>query len=95
MASRPPDAAAPVPGDPLERDLAEVEREIGELRRINTSQRMDLAEQIAALERRAEHLSEEIARNPSPWQTVQLARHPTPTRSRRAAAVRSRARSRA
>ena len=75
MASRPPDAAAPVPGDPLERDLAEVEREIGELRRINTSQRMDLAEQIAALERRAEHLSEEIARNPSPWQTVQLARH--------------------
>ena len=75
MSSRPPDLAGPAPGDPLERDLAEVEREIGELRRITTARRMDLGDQIAALELRADHLREEITRHPSPWQTVQLARH--------------------
>ena len=82
MAARPPDpthAPGPegsAPDSALERDLAEVERELRELRRITTTQRMDLAAQITALEARAEQLREEIARNPSPWQTVQLARHP-------------------
>ncbi len=82
MAARPPDPThmpSPEGGAPesaLERDLAEVERELRELRRITTTQRMDLAAQITALEARAEQLREEIARNPSPWQTVQLARHP-------------------
>ncbi len=75
MSSRPPDLAGPAPSDPTERDLAEVEREIGELRRITTAQRLDLVDQIAALELRAEGLREEIARHPSPWQQVQLARH--------------------
>lgn len=37
--------------------------------------KVDLASQIATLETRAEELREAIARNPSPWQTVQLARH--------------------
>jgi acetyl-CoA carboxylase carboxyl transferase subunit alpha len=62
------------PAEILERDLAEVEREIHELRRITTAQRMDLASQISALEARAVGLREAIARDPSPWQTVQLAR---------------------
>ncbi len=75
MSSRPPDLTGPAPSDPSERDLADVEREIGELRRITTAQRLDLAEQISALELRAEGLREEIARHPSPWQRVQLARH--------------------
>jgi acetyl-CoA carboxylase carboxyl transferase subunit alpha len=80
MSHRPPDLAAPdgdaVPQDALERDLADVEREIGALRRITTEQRMDLGEQISALEAKAEQLREEIARHPTAWQTVQLARHP-------------------
>jgi len=80
MSSRPPDlAGAPgdtAPDDPLERDLSGVEREILELRRITTAERIDLGEQIAALEARAEALREEIARHPSAWQRVQLARHP-------------------
>ncbi|HEV2281702.1 MAG TPA: acetyl-CoA carboxylase carboxyltransferase subunit alpha [bacterium] len=76
-----PDAAAPAPpaapaGDALERTLVEVEREIRELRKITTEQRMDLNSQIAILETRAQALREAIARDPSPWQTVQLARHP-------------------
>ena len=63
-------------GEALERDLAEVEREIRELRKITNEQRMDLNAQIAVLEVRAKELREAIARDPSPWQTVQLARHP-------------------
>ena len=62
-------------GDALERDLAEVEREIRELRKITNEQRLDLNAQIAALETRAQELREAIARDPSPWQTIQLARH--------------------
>ncbi len=59
----------------MDRDLAEVEREIADLRRITTTQQMNLGEQIAALEARAERLREEIARHPTAWQRVQLARH--------------------
>lgn len=63
-------------GEAAARALADVEREIGELRKIPNEQRMDLNAQIAALEDRAQDLREAIARDPSPWQTVQLARHP-------------------
>jgi acetyl-CoA carboxylase carboxyl transferase subunit alpha len=64
-------------GERLERDLAEAEREIAELKRISaTAQGMDLRHQIAVLETRAEELREAIASNPTPWQTVLLARHP-------------------
>jgi acetyl-CoA carboxylase carboxyl transferase subunit alpha len=61
----------------LERDLEDAEREIAELKRItHSNQGLDLAHQITALERRAEALREAIASNPTPWQTVQIARHP-------------------
>jgi acetyl-CoA carboxylase carboxyl transferase subunit alpha len=59
----------------LERALTEVEREISQLKRITASNReLDLAPQITSLESRAESLREEIARDPTAWQTVQLAR---------------------
>jgi acetyl-CoA carboxylase carboxyl transferase subunit alpha len=76
--AQPDAAAAPGPhaGEALERDAAEVERQIAELRKITSEQRMDLNAQIASLETRARELREAIARDPSPWQTVQLARHP-------------------
>jgi len=67
---------APHAGDALEREAAELERQILELRKITSEQRMDLNTQIAALEIRARDLREAITRDPSPWQTVQLARHP-------------------
>lgn len=61
----------------LERELEDAEREIAELKRITQSnQGLDLAQQITALEQRAEGLREAIASNPTPWQTVQIARHP-------------------
>jgi acetyl-CoA carboxylase carboxyl transferase subunit alpha len=74
MSTRPPE-----PGDSeevLARELAQVELQIGELRRIGATQPVDLLDQIRVLETRAAELREAIARNPSPWQTVQLARHP-------------------
>ncbi len=82
MTAHPPDrAGAPKAGGvnaqgALERELAVAEEEIDELRRISAGGKVDLAAQIASLEARAEELREAIAANPSPWQTVQLARHP-------------------
>lgn len=80
MSPRPPDPGI-LPGpetseEAWERELAEIERQIGELRRIGASQPLDLADQIRVLEARAAELREAVARNPSPWQTVRLARHP-------------------
>ena len=75
MNSRASDAPVSA-GEALEREVAEVERQIGELRKITSVQRMDLNAQITVLEARAQELREAIARDPSPWQTVQLARHP-------------------
>ena len=64
-------------GERLERELEKIEREITELKRITAAdKRVDLTHQIAALGERAEGLREAIARDPTPWQTVQLARHP-------------------
>jgi len=64
-------------GERLERELETVEREIAELKRITQSnQGLDLTRQIGVLEQRAEALQGAIARNPTPWQTVQIARHP-------------------
>jgi acetyl-CoA carboxylase carboxyl transferase subunit alpha len=70
-----PGTGGTTPEGALERDLALAEQEIEELRRISTVGKVDLAPQIASLEARADELREAIARNPSPWQTVQLARH--------------------
>jgi len=74
-----PGASAPtdVTGERLERDLERIERKIDELKRIIAADKsVDLTEQIAALTARAEALRESIAQDPTPWQTVQLARHP-------------------
>jgi acetyl-CoA carboxylase carboxyl transferase subunit alpha len=61
----------------LERALADVEREISQLKPITAANReLDLAPQIASLESRADSLREEMARHPTAWQTVQLARDP-------------------
>ena len=64
-------------GERLERELEAAEREITELKRITqTNQGLDLARQIGVLEQRVEALRIAIASNPTPWQTVQIARHP-------------------
>jgi len=82
MTTHPPDhAGAPEAAGvnreaAIERELSVAEEEIEELRRISEEGKVDLEAQIASLEARAEELREAITRDPTPWQTVQLARHP-------------------
>lgn len=54
----------------------ELESRIEELQQFTTERHIDLSEEIAVLERRAEHLRQEIYSNLTPWQRVLMARHP-------------------
>jgi acetyl-CoA carboxylase carboxyl transferase subunit alpha len=60
----------------FERPVLELEQKIQDLREHVTEGGMQAEEEIEALERRAEELRREIYANLSPYQRVQLARHP-------------------
>ncbi|HHY32417.1 MAG TPA: acetyl-CoA carboxylase carboxyltransferase subunit alpha [Firmicutes bacterium] len=60
----------------FERPLVELEKRIEELRNFSREKEIDLSEEIATLEKRAEMLRREIFDNLTPWQRVQIARHP-------------------
>lgn len=60
----------------FERPLVELEKRIEELRNFSTEKEIDLSEEIATLEKKAEMLRREIFDNLTPWQRVQIARHP-------------------
>ncbi len=68
-------APAPSSSSDLDRQLQEVEQEIERLRKLSKDQSVNLSEQIAPLESRAEHLRAQINAHPDPWHIVQLARH--------------------
>ncbi|MDA1194808.1 MAG: acetyl-CoA carboxylase carboxyltransferase subunit alpha [Planctomycetota bacterium] len=57
---------------PFERPIAELEQKIDELRGIAD---VDLATELAPLERRRDELLREIYANLTPWQTVEVARY--------------------
>jgi acetyl-CoA carboxylase carboxyl transferase subunit alpha len=59
----------------LDRQLQDIDRETERLRRLSQDPSLNLADQIALLEARAEELRTQIYANPSPWHVVQLARH--------------------
>lgn len=61
---------------PFEKPLVELRKKIAELKRFMGEQSMDLTDEIATLERRAERLEQEIYGDISPWQKVQIARYP-------------------
>jgi acetyl-CoA carboxylase carboxyl transferase subunit alpha len=61
---------------PFEKPLLELERRIEELKRFMETENIDLREEVARLEERAKHLAEEIYGNLTPYQKVQIARHP-------------------
>jgi acetyl-CoA carboxylase carboxyl transferase subunit alpha len=65
--SRLPDFEAPI---------REIEEKIAELKRFATSAAVDLSEQIEHLSRRSEELKRAIFAHLTPWQRVQIARHP-------------------
>jgi acetyl-CoA carboxylase carboxyl transferase subunit alpha len=59
----------------FERPILELERKIEELKQLRTGS-IDFSDEIARLEAKASHLREEIFEDLSPWQVVQLSRHP-------------------
>lgn len=60
----------------FERPIIELERRIADMRSYASVERIDLVDEIAKLEKKIESLREEVYRNLTPWQRVQLARHP-------------------
>jgi len=61
---------------PQEKPLIEVEEQIEELKRLASQEDLDLSEKINHLESRKQTLMEEIFKSLSPWDKVQMARHP-------------------
>ncbi len=60
----------------FEKPLVELTRKIGELKKFSENNQIDVSEQLAALTLRLEETRREIYSNLTPWQRVQLARHP-------------------
>src|SRR5574342_1285931 len=60
----------------FERPLIALESKIAELKELSGGARIDFSDEIQKLERKAKKLQAEIFSDLSPWQTVQLARHP-------------------
>src|SRR5437762_8847843 len=58
----------------FERPLAELEKQIDELKRLAGGQQLNVSEEIAPLEKKLAELREEIYKNLTPWQRVQVAR---------------------
>jgi acetyl-CoA carboxylase carboxyl transferase subunit alpha len=60
----------------FEKPIAELERQIEELRRLATQRSLDVRREIAPLEEKLATLRTEIYRKLTPFQRVQVARHP-------------------
>jgi acetyl-CoA carboxylase carboxyl transferase subunit alpha len=75
-ATAPPVRVGDGPTLDFERPVVELERKIEELIRVSAGA-SELRPQIALLERRARELQQKIFAELSPWQKVQLSRHPT------------------
>ncbi len=60
----------------FERPLLALESKIAELKDLSGGARVDFSDEITKLERKAKKLQAEIFSELTPWQTVQLARHP-------------------
>jgi acetyl-CoA carboxylase carboxyl transferase subunit alpha len=61
----------------FERPLIALESKIAELKDLSGGARVDFSEEIQKLEKKARKLQAEIFSDLSPWQIVQLARHPS------------------
>jgi acetyl-CoA carboxylase carboxyl transferase subunit alpha len=61
---------------PFEDRLVEVEEQIDELKRLATAESLDLSQQIKRLEEHKRTLMQEIFADLTPWEKVQMARHP-------------------
>ncbi len=60
----------------FERPIAELEKRIQDMKDFSSGEDIELSQEIKRLEKRAERLRQEIYSRLTPWQRVQLARHP-------------------
>lgn len=60
----------------FEKPIVELERKIEELRGLGTDQDIDLNSEIKKLESKLENIKKDVYESLTPWQRVQLARHP-------------------
>ena len=60
----------------FEKPLAELQQKIDELQSLSTSNKLDVSGEIKALTERLYEMREKIHSSLTPWQRVQLARHP-------------------
>jgi len=70
------DVAKPSFALEFERPLIALESKIAELKDLSGGARIDFTDEIAKLEKKAKKLQAEIFSDLTPWQIVQLARHP-------------------
>jgi acetyl-CoA carboxylase carboxyl transferase subunit alpha len=61
----------------FEKPIIELETKIAELRELASVKGMDAAKEIESLERQADKLRSDVYSSLTPWQRVQLARHPS------------------
>ena len=67
---------AEVEGLDFERPVVELEKKIEELKGLSANERVDFSQEIMSLEKKCKKLKKEIFGKLTPWQKVQLARHP-------------------
>src|ERR671937_2479126 len=60
----------------FERPIAELEGKIEELRHLSTDSGLNIAEEVGRLEAQANRLLRQTYARLTPWQKVQVARHP-------------------
>lgn len=60
----------------FEKPVRELENQIRELKEASSKPELDISREIKALQRKVDSLIEEIYTNLSPWERVQLSRHP-------------------
>ncbi|MCM8781768.1 MAG: acetyl-CoA carboxylase carboxyltransferase subunit alpha [Candidatus Omnitrophica bacterium] len=60
----------------FEKPILELERKIEELKKFSSSQKVDISSEIKRLEEKLEKVKLDIFSNLTPWQRVQIARHP-------------------
>lgn len=60
----------------FEKPIAELEAKLAEWEALTSSSKMDASEEIAALKNKIEKVKKETYNSLTPWQRVQLARHP-------------------
>lgn len=60
----------------FEKPLVELERQIEEISRFAAEKNLDMSEEIGRLQAKADQISRDIYTNLTPWQRIQIARHP-------------------